>query len=42
MNTFQSLWEDLRKEGKQTARFPYDKVISFVFRYYPRKKRRKM
>lgn len=35
-NNFQELWENLRKEGKQTAKFPYDKVISFVFRNYPR------
>lgn len=38
--SFQSLWEQLRKEGLQTARYPYDKVISFVMRYYPRDKRR--
>mgnify|MGYP001035193850 CR=1 FL=1 len=38
MKGFQSIWEELRKEGKQIARFPYDKVISFVFRYYPKEK----
>lgn len=38
---FQQLWEELRREGKQTARYPYDKVISFVMRYYPRNKDRK-
>lgn len=41
MVAFQSLWEDLRKEGKQTARFPYEKVISFVFRFYPKEKEKK-
>ncbi len=38
MNSFQTIWEDLRKEGRQTAKFPYDKVIRFVFRYYPKEK----
>ncbi len=36
--SFQSIWEDLRKRGVQTARYPYDKVISFVMRYYPKDK----
>lgn len=36
VSNFQELWENLRKEGKQTAKFPYDKVITFVFRSYPR------
>ncbi|MFN4280630.1 class I SAM-dependent methyltransferase [Thermosynechococcus sp.] len=35
-DNFQQLWEELRREGKQTARYPYDKVISFIFRNYPR------
>lgn len=34
--SFQSLWEELRRQGVQTARFPYEKIISFVLRYYPR------
>ncbi|MCS7284553.1 MAG: class I SAM-dependent methyltransferase [Hydrogenobacter thermophilus] len=40
MRGFQQLWEELRREGKQTARYPYDKVISFVFRYHPKQKER--
>lgn len=38
--SFQKLWEELRKEGKQTARYPYEKVISFVLRYHPKDKGR--
>lgn len=38
--SFQRLWEELRKEGKQTARYPYEKIISFVLRYHPKDKRR--
>ncbi len=33
---FQSIWESLRKEGRNTSKYPYDKVVSFVFRYYPK------
>lgn len=39
--SFQGLWEELRKKGIQTTRYPYDKVISFVMRYYPRDKKRR-
>lgn len=30
---FQDIWEELRREGRNTSRYPYDKVLSFVFRY---------
>jgi len=33
---FQSFWEISRQKGEQTSKYPYDKVISFVFRHYPR------
>ncbi len=39
--SFQTLWEDLRKKGVQTARYPYDKIISFVMRYHPKDRERK-
>ncbi|MCS6791180.1 MAG: class I SAM-dependent methyltransferase [Oscillatoriaceae bacterium SKYG93] len=37
---FQDYWEIIRKQGKQIARYPYDRVISFVFKYLPSKKAR--
>ena len=39
---FQNLWEKLRKKGENLSKYPYDEVVSFVFRYYPKlKKERK-
>jgi len=37
-NGFQKVWEDLRKNGKHITKYPYDVVVSFVFRYYPKNK----
>jgi len=37
---FQEIWEELRREGKQVTKYPYDVVVSFVFRYYPKDKAR--
>jgi SAM-dependent methyltransferase len=34
--SFQLFWETSRQEGRQISKYPYDKVISFVFRHYPR------
>jgi len=34
MSNFQQIWEELRLKGEKTSKYPYDKVISFVFRYY--------
>ncbi len=38
--SFQSIWEELRRKGVQTARYPYEKIISFVMRYHPKEKNR--
>ncbi|WP_457601069.1 class I SAM-dependent methyltransferase [Hydrogenivirga sp.] len=41
MRAFQELWEDLRKEGRNVSRYPYEKVIRFVMRYHPRDRERR-
>jgi SAM-dependent methyltransferase len=40
MEGFQKVWEELRKKGKHLTKYPYDSVVSFVFRYYPKNKPR--
>ena len=36
MGAFQEIWDKLRKENKHITKYPYDVVVSFVFRYYPK------
>lgn len=36
MSGFQKIWEDLRAEGKHLTKYPYDGVVSFVFRHIPK------
>lgn len=38
--SFQAYWEKIRQQGKQIAKYPYDRVISFVFRYLQSNKTR--
>jgi SAM-dependent methyltransferase len=40
MKSFQDIWEKLRQQGKHLTKYPYDFVVSFVFRYYPKEKPR--
>ncbi len=40
MGGFQKVWEELRREGKHLTKYPYDSVVSFVFRYAPKNKPR--
>lgn len=37
---FNPLWEKIYAQGEQLNRYPFDAVVSFVFRHYPREKKR--
>ena len=41
MENFTKIWNNLRKEGKHLTKYPYDFVVSFVFRYAPKNKPKK-
>lgn len=36
----QNYWEDIYKAGAQLNRYPYDFVVTFIYRYFPRSKAR--
>ena len=39
MENFNQIWEnDIYGQGKHLNRYPFDNVVSFLFRYYPRNK----
>ena len=37
---FDPVWEELYARGEQLNRYPFDAVVSFVFRYFPQKRKR--
>lgn len=30
---FQNVWEEARREGKLTSKYPYDSIVTFIFIY---------
>jgi SAM-dependent methyltransferase len=38
--SFNGIWEDIYHEGRQLNRYPFDQIVSFVYRNYPREKPR--
>ena len=38
--TFDPIWEQLRNEGRNVDRYPWDVIVSFVYRYAPHDKAR--
>lgn len=41
-NHFDSIWEnEIYGEGRNISRYPYDSIVSFIYRNYPRDKSRK-
>jgi len=39
--SFNEIWEDIYREGRQLNRYPFDQIVSFVYRNYPREKARR-
>lgn len=39
-DSFDSFWEDTYAQGQQLNKYPYDQVVSFVFRHAPRDRKR--
>ena len=40
MNTFDEQWENIYSSGNHLNRYPWDQIVSFLYRYYPKDKNR--